>query len=288
MAGSKLRQTDFPLVPMSRFYHKGAHDTRIGVIPIVEIGDWTTLQLSAVPILSSTTPPAQNTSAVLIEVSFYQKSAIDDTAPTFVGGRTLCVGATELRDSGVYPSTIDIRIPINAPYCDIDIAFPSTQTNVLGLELAVWTSNNASDLTAVHWPTGAIYGFGVADSILGGANAGAWGDPSLGIYVPASTTRFVEFTNQMIGKGYFCWSAETSGGILLAANSVGVSVGSKSLDDTTGNTIDQQQYAFPIGPSFAAQGGIPLVGFRQGVIVANSTAPPTDIVLHITGYPEFY
>lgn len=285
---TRFRHSDFPLLPLTT-YKRGAFDTQITVLPITNVGDWTHINIHVRPTLTSTALGTDVRSAITFIASFYTLGG--DTDPSsntsvfeVVGGRTLCVGASDQRFFTL-ESSLDVRLPVIGPWFGLEVVHPSSQTNVTGFELAIWGSNDPSERSASPWPAGDLFnvsGFS-GDTIMGDANA-SYGDTGRGVLVPALSARIVELTNQMIGKGWFSYVIQDSGGAAVDPTKCGSAVVTKAYNDTTGNTIDQLLYNFPQSIQ-NMMGGIPLTGFRQGVYMLNLSA--LNLLWHWTVYPEF-
>lgn len=253
------------------------------------MADWSTLCISADVI------PADiggfNAGAALVQVLFYQLSGTS-TIPSFdntvlVGGRSLCVG---LSDQRTYydASSLDVRLPIIAPFVEIQVYFPNNQVDEVGLNIGAWCTNDPSYQYGNPFPNGWISNpISAADSILGSNNAG-YLDTTRGVLVPPASFRVVELLSQTIGKGHFSFQAQEVSGAPITAAEIGTWICTKSATDTTGSTMDQVIYQFPAGIANVAT-AVPLVGFRQSVAMLNFTSgvAARDVVWHWAIYPEF-
>ena len=287
MPPSKLRHADYALIPVIRVEAAPRNQWR-QVLEITDVGDWTTLCLSGNVI--PTDAGGLNAGAVCVQVLFYQLSGTS-TIPSYdntviVGGRSLCVGLSNQR-TFYQPSSLDVRLPIIAPFVEVLVYFPTNQVDQRGLDIGAWVTNDPSYQYVNPFPVGYLTSaISAGDSILGANNAGFLGDLAQGILVPAGMTVSNELASQTIGKGYFAYTAETVSGAPLVPSDVNSFVINKSPTDTTGTDIDQVIFEFGNAVR-SAQGGIPLTGFRQAVIMLNATAPARDVVFHWTAWPEF-
>lgn len=285
MPFNHLRHPDFELVPVISI-PATPRDSYRQLLEITNVADWTTLCISADVI---TTGSGINAGAALVQVLFYQLSGTS-TIPTYnntviVGGRSLCTGISDQRTFSV-ASSLDVRLPIIAPFVEIVVYFPSSQTDITGMNIGAWLVNDPSYQYANPFPTGFLSStISAADSILGSNNAG-YLDFTRGILVPATTVRVVELLDQTIGKGFFSFRVEDNTGNAPNGPEVATWVCTKSITDTTGNTMDQMIHSFG-NIAEARASDIPLVGFRQGVCMFNNTNPPRSLVWHWTVYPEF-
>lgn len=287
---TRFRHSDFPILPLTTF-SKGssASDVAIAVLPATNVGDWTHVNIHSRPVLTSTALGTDVRSAITFLATFYTLGGSTDPSSNqsvfeVVGGRTLCVGASDQRFFTL-ESSLDVRLPVIGPWFDLYVIYPATQTNVRGFEVAVWGSNDPSERSASPWPAGNLFNVSdwSGDSIMGDANA-SFSDTGRGVLVPALTARNVELTNQMIGKGWFSYHIQDSGGAVVDPTKCGSSVITKEYNDISGSTIDQLIYNFPQGID-GASGGIPLTGFRQAVNMVNLSA--LNLLWHWTVYPEF-
>lgn len=289
MSANGIRNQDYPLVPATDFtFSSGA---RVQLLGVTNVGDWDTLNIKAFALLTSNALGQELFSAVRMRVRFYQLAgsgvnAIPAPNKTFViGGRNFCFGAQRLTTL-VDASALCIRLPILSPWMDIDVDYDANQTNVTGANVAAWVSNEASYEHAAHFATGALFGNHSGDSLMGpGDYAGALGQPARGLIVAPGTNTIIELRTQQIGKGWFAFEAESTAGAALTGAELDVAVVAKASNDAAG-TINEVFYRFPNAIT-GAQGGIPLTGFRQGVYVANKTAPARNIAVHMVAYPEF-
>lgn len=288
MPASHLRHADYALVPVVKV-SAAPRNTFRQLIEITNVSDWTTLCIHAEP--DSTGIAATNAGAVVIQVNFYQltgTSAIPNYNNTIiVGGRSLCVGLTDQRLFSI-PSTLDVRLPIIAPFVEIILYFPSTQTEITALNIGVWCTNDPSYQYGNPYPVGFLTSLTVsaADSIMGELNSG-FNNTTRGIYVPANTLRVVEFATQTIGKAYVTFSVQEVAGAAITANEVVTWICTKSPDDISGTTMDQVIHSF--GQTIRANvDSIPLVGFRQSIAMLNFTGGAArDTVWYVSIYPEF-
>lgn len=287
MLHSHLRHADYALVPVIKV-PASPRATWRQLLEITNVADWTTLCISAD--VDEADLGSQDAGAATIVVLFYQLSGTSQI-PTYsntilVGGRTLCVGLTDQRDFYT-SSSLDVRLPIIAPFVEILVYFPTNQVDMTALNIGVWTTNDPSYQYANPFPIGYLSDpIAAADSIMGSNNAGNL-STTRGIYVPANTIRVVELGSQTIGKGWFHFKVEEVSGAPITAAEVGTWVCTKAADDNTGNTMDQVIHTFPAGIEQQA-GGIPLVAFRQSVAMLNFTGGAArDCVWHWAIYPEF-
>jgi hypothetical protein len=282
-----LRHSDIALVPVVTV-SPSPRNTFRQLIGITHVADWSTLCISASVVAANA--GSLTAGAVVVQVLFYQLSGTS-TVPNFdntvvVGGRSLCVGLSDQR-AFYMPSSLDVRLPILAPFVDVQVYFPSNQIDEVGLDIGVWLSNDPSYQYVNPVPAGYnSTAITAADSILGENNSG-YNDPTRGILVPANTVRTVELLNQTIGKGWFHFQVEAVTPPVVTAAEVATWISTASPTDTTGNVMDQVIHTF--GNTVEAQAsGVPLVGFRQGVTMFNfSGGAPRDFVWHWTAYPEF-
>lgn len=285
-----MRQADYPLIPVVDIPSKVGKDQFIELIEVAEVGDWSTLCIDA-----SVTPAdlgSFNAGAAVIQVFFYQKSGQSlipqNSNLKIVGGRSLCTGLSDQR-SFYIESSLDVRLPIISPYVGIRLYFPSNQTDMTGITIGAWCTNDPSYQYGNPFPVGYFTNTTATagDSYLGSNNAGTYNDFTRGILVPANTVRVVELTEQTIGKGSFMFFCESTSGAPITGPEVGTWVCNKSFNDTTGNTMDQVLYNFGNNTTGIAN-GVPLTAFRQSVAMFNATGgAPRDVVWHWTVYPEF-
>lgn len=284
-----FRHSDFQLIPFTTFKRGSSPlDTEIAVLPLTEVGDFTSLFLHVRPTITSSALGADARSAMLVLAQFWQLSGDTDPSsnlaqPVQVGGRTMSVGASDQR-TFVARSTLDVRLPVIAPFFDIYIGYPVGQTNLSGFDIALSGFNEPTYNAAVPYPSGNVFNTSsyTGDSILGNNNAGL-NDSARGILVPVGS-RVVEFTNQMLGSGFFSYHIQDPAGGVVDPLKCGTAIVTKMLDDTTGINTDQVIYNFAQGIDGSAS-GIPLVAFRQSVLMVNLSAVP--LVWHWTAYPEF-
>jgi len=284
-----LRHADYTLVPVIRV-PAAPRNTLREVIEITNVADWTTLCIDASAVTADL--GALNAGAIVIIVLFYQLSGTSQI-PSYdntilVGGRTLCTGLSNQRDFYM-GSTLDVRLPILAPFIEVLLFFPTNQIHSNAIDIGVWVTNDPSYQYGNPSPIGFmsnVSGFpaGAGDSLLGRNNAGYLANPAQGILVPAGTSVVNELAVQTIGKGFFSFTAEAVTGAPLTATEVNSFIVNLSATET-GTNIDQLIYAF--GNSVrASQGGIPLTAYRQAVVMQNSTAPARDVVFHWTVFTE--
>ena len=268
-----------------------ARDIYIPIIDVTPVGDWQTLMLSGSPVLIPGGGPEWLRCAVTIEVTFWNMSGLD-SANLFnnlfvVGGKTFCMGSWDDQSSWG-ASTLDARLPIIAPYVSIGARFPASQDCCGGMTFGAWLSNEPSYGVTPPACYGQFFSSGTqpgSDSLFPQSLAG-FNDTTRGYLVPAGTVIVTEFAGQTLGQAHIAWQAEAVAAPVLTNAEYASWVVSKSADQTNDNTFDALIY--PLGNNIlGAVSHVPLNGFRQGVAMYNATAPPRDIVVHLTGYQEF-
>lgn len=288
LQSSHLRHADYALVPVIEI-PPTPKDQWIDILEISSVADFSTLCISADVI--PTNGGSFNAGAVMIQVSFYQLSGIS-SIPSYdntvlVGGRSLCTGLSDQRTFYV-ASSLDVRLPIIAPFVGIQAYFPTNQVDQNGINFGAWCTNDPSYQYGNPFPVGFLTDpISAADSILGSNNSG-FNNTARGILVPATTVRVVELASQTIGLGHFHFRVQEVSGAAVTPAEVATWVCTKSGTDTTGNSMDQVIYAF--GNTIEAQvTGIPLVGFRESVCMFNASAggAARSFVWYWSVYPEF-
>ena len=293
---TNLHRPDVPLIPLATFPKDP--DNFVDIIRGAHIADWSTLHLHAYPEITSFGAAADKTSAVTISIVFLEFNRENQTF-TEVAGRMLCVGACEIADGTVFPSYLEVALPIRGSFVSISYMIPANQTNVTDINLCAWVANDLVPY-GIGNELGNIFALTnySADSLLGQPNSSSISSTTQGIKVLPGTTKLVELAEQTIGKGTFHYHVTAETGAVPAVAEVETWIATKAPDDTSGTTSDQRIWTFGvINPATGALGsvtegqaqGIPLVGFRQCVAMRNASAggAARNFRWHWAAYPEF-
>ena len=258
---SNLQRADQVLVPYSLIKITNANrSVEVPIIDSVPVGDYSTLHISATPSLISFAAGAEATSAVVIIVRFTEAISYGGVPSVSVvgGGRDLCVGALDIgAGGGCLPSSLDVRLPVVSQFVSVSYACHANQTNVNGLFFTAMLSTEPTNSTFPKMVNPGYYYDNLtlvgADSILGANYA------RNGLVLNAyADYKFVEFTQQTIGKLSITVNTTKAGATPINAGEIIAYVVTKAWDDNGAGTVDQPIWFLPQITNAQAT-GIPLV-----------------------------